>query len=246
MRIALLTDIHANREALEATLAHVARQQVGRIAVLGDIVGYGADPVACTEIVMDLAVSGALVLQGNHDEAVARDDVDMNADALAAMVWTRGVLGEAHRRFLAGLPLTAREGDLLFVHAGARNPGHWPYVMTPRDAELSFGATDARLILCGHTHVPALFSLQPNRTCVGFTPVAGTPVPLAAHRRWHAVIGSVGQPRDGIAAAAYAVLDLGQGVLEPHRVPYDHPAAAAKIRAAGLPDRLASRLAHGR
>ncbi|MGQ3354638.1 MAG: metallophosphoesterase family protein [Phreatobacter sp.] len=246
MRIALLTDIHANREALEATLAHVARQQVGRIAVLGDIVGYGADPVACTEIVMDLAASGALVLQGNHDEAVARDDVDMNADALAAMVWTRGVLGEAHRRFLAGLPLTAREGDLLFVHAGARNPGQWPYVMTPRDAELSFGASDARLILCGHTHVPALFSLQPNRTCVGFTPVAGTPVPLAAHRRWHAVIGSVGQPRDGIAAAAYAVLDLGQGVLEPHRVPYDHPAAAAKIRAAGLPDRLASRLAHGR
>lgn len=246
MRIALLTDIHANREALEATLAHVARQQVGRVAVLGDIVGYGADPVACTEIVMDLAASGALVLQGNHDEAVARDDADMNADALAAMAWTRGVLGEAHRRFLAGLPLTAREGDLLLVHAGARNPGQWPYVMTPRDAELSFGATDARLIVCGHTHVPALFSLQPNRTCVAFTPVAGSPVPLAAHRRWHVVVGSVGQPRDGIAAAAYAVLDLGQGVLEPHRVPYDHPAAAAKIRAAGLPDRLASRLAHGR
>lgn len=246
MRIALLSDIHANREALEATLAHVARQQVGRIAVLGDIVGYGADPAACTEIVMDLAASGALVLKGNHDEAVARDDADMNADALAAMVWTRGVLGDAHRRFLAGLPLAAREGDLLLVHAGARNPGQWPYVMTPRDAELSFGATDARLIVCGHTHVPALFSLQPNRTCVGFTPVAGSPVPLAAHRRWHVVVGSVGQPRDGVAAAAYAVLDLGQGMLEPHRVPYDHPAAAAKIRAAGLPDRLASRLALGR
>ncbi|MDP2802006.1 MAG: metallophosphoesterase family protein [Phreatobacter sp.] len=246
MRIALIADIHANREALEATLAHVARQQVGRIAVLGDVVGYGADPVACTEIVMDLAASGALVLQGNHDEAVARDDADMNADALAAMVWTRGVLGEAHRRFLAGLPLSTREGDLLLVHAGARHPGQWPYVMTPRDAELSFGATDARLIVCGHTHVPALFSLQPNRTCIAFTPVAGSPVPLAAHRRWHVVVGSVGQPRDGIAAAAYAVLDLGQGVLEPHRVPYDHPAAAAKIRAAGLPDRLASRLALGR
>ncbi len=94
--------------------------------------------------------------------------------------------------------------------------------------------------------MPALFSLQPNRTCVAFTPVAGSPVPLAAHRRWQIVVGAVGQPRDGSPLSAYAVLDLAQGVLEPHRVPYDHQAAAAKIRAAGLPDRLASRLALGR
>jgi len=246
MRIALLSDIHGNLEALEAVLAHVARQSVDRIAVLGDIVGYGADPRACTETVMTLAGDGALVLKGNHDEAIDRADPDMNADALAAIVWTRGVLAGDHRSFLAGLPLTARIDDLLLVHASARHPGQWPYVMTPRDAELSLGATDARLVASGHTHVPALFSLQPNRTCVAFAPVAGVAVPLAAHRRWQIVVGAVGQPRDGSAAAGYSVLDLAQGAVERHRVPYDHQAAAAKIRAAGLPDRLASRLAHGR
>ncbi|MCZ8313863.1 metallophosphoesterase [Phreatobacter sp.] len=246
MRIALISDIHGNLEALQAVIAHVARQRVDLVAVLGDIVGYGADPVACTETVMTLAGQGAIVFKGNHDEAVERADPDMNAAALAAIVWTRGVLDGAHRAFLTALPLTARIDELLLVHASARHPGQWPYVMTPRDAELSLGATDARLVACGHTHVPALFSLQPNRTCVAFTPVAGTAVPLAAHRRWQIVVGAVGQPRDGSAAAAYAVLDLGQGALEPHRVPYDHQAAAAKIRAAGLPDRLASRLALGR
>jgi diadenosine tetraphosphatase ApaH/serine/threonine PP2A family protein phosphatase len=246
MRIALISDIHGNLEALAAVLTHAMRQRVDRIAVLGDIVGYGADPRACTEAVMRLAEEGAIVLKGNHDEAVERADPDMNADALAAITWTRGVLDEQHRVFLAGLPLTARLDDLLLVHASARHPGQWPYVMTPRDAELSLSATDARLVASGHTHVPALFSLQPNRTCVAFTPVAGSPVPLAAHRRWQIVVGAVGQPRDGSPLSAYAVLDLAQGVLEPHRVPYDHQAAAAKIRAAGLPDRLASRLALGR
>lgn len=246
MRIALLSDIHGNLEALAAVLTHAARQRVDCIAVLGDIVGYGADPRACTEAVMTLHGEGAIVLKGNHDEAVERADPDMNADALAAITWTRGVLLDDHRAFLAGLPLTARLDDLLLVHASARHPGQWPYVMTQRDAELSLGATDARIVASGHTHVPALFSLQPNLTCIAFTPVAGTPVPLAAHRRWQIVVGAVGQPRDGSALAAYAVVDLGQGALEPHRVPYDHRAAAAKIRAAGLPDRLASRLALGR
>jgi diadenosine tetraphosphatase ApaH/serine/threonine PP2A family protein phosphatase len=246
VRIALLSDIHANRQALEACLAHVDRQGADRIAVLGDIVGYGADPVACTERVAGLAERGAVVILGNHDEAVERADPDMNADALAAIRWTRGVLGDDHRRFLAGLPLTHREGDLLLVHAGARHPGQWPYITAPREAERSLAATDARLVVSGHTHVPILFSLQPNGTCLPFVPVANEPVPLLRHRRWQVVVGSVGQPRDGSAAAAYAILDLGQGALTQHRVVYDHQAAAARIRVAGLPERLASRLALGR
>ncbi len=246
MRIALLSDIHANREALDACLAHVNRQGADRIAILGDIVGYGGDPVACAEIVAGLADEGAIVILGNHDEAVLRDEPDMNADALAAIRWTRGVLGQDHKSYLAGLPLTHRDGEMLLVHAGARHPGQWPYVNSPREAELSLSATDARLVFCGHTHMPVVFSLQPNGTCLPFVPVANQPVPLLRHRRWQAVIGSVGQPRDGSPAAAYAILDLGQGTLTQHRVPYDHQAAAARIRAAGLPERLASRLALGR
>lgn len=246
MRIALLSDIHANRQALEACLAHVGRQGADRIAVLGDIVGYGADPAACTEIVAGLVEAGAVAILGNHDEAIERGDPDMNAEALAAIRWTRGVLGADHRRFLAALPLAHREDDLLLVHAGARHPGQWPYITSPREAELSLAATDARLVASGHTHMPVLFSLQPNGTCLPFVPVANEAVPLLPHRRWQVVVGSVGQPRDGSAAAAYSILDLGQGTLTQHRVSYDHEAAAAAIRAAGLPERLASRLAQGR
>jgi predicted phosphodiesterase len=246
VRIAILSDIHGNREALEATLAHVSRQGADRVVVLGDIVGYGADPVFCVETVADLAGAGAVVVKGNHDEAVDLADPDMNREALAAIRWTHDQLAETHRSFLRGLQLVHRDGDALYAHAGARHPGHWPYILAPRDAELSLAATTARLVFSGHTHLPVLFVLQPNGICAPFIPATNEPVPLLAQRRWQVIVGSVGQPRDGSAASAYSLLDLGQGTLTQHRVAYDHQAAAAKILAAGLPHRLASRLAWGR
>ncbi|QCI66086.1 metallophosphoesterase family protein [Phreatobacter stygius] len=245
MRIAFLSDIHGNREALETCLAHARSQAPDRFVVLGDIVGYGADPAFCTETVAALAARGAVVVKGNHDQAIERLAPTMNHDAMAAVVWTCGQLSDAHRSFLAGLPLTHRDGERLYVHAGADEPGDWPYITSDRGAELSLAATDAAQVFSGHTHMPVVFRLEADGRCQGLVPAAGTPIRLDPGPRYQVVIGSVGQPRDGNPAAAYSILDLGEHSLTQHRLAYDHAAAAAKIMAAGLPPRLALRLALG-
>ena len=246
MRIALLGDIHGNLEAFEAVLTHAARLVPDRMALLGDLVGYGADPVAVVSIAEALAEAGAIVLKGNHDAAVEEQAPDMNQQALEAIRWTRDRLGPAQRAFLAGLPLTATIDDMLLVHAAANQPATWPYVTSARAAERSLGATTARVVGAGHTPGPALHARQPNGVAVTHTPVTGTTIPLARHRRWHAILGAVGQPRDGDPAAAYALFDTGQGTITFHRVGYDTARAAAKILAAGLPHALAHRLGQGR
>lgn len=245
VRIAFLSDIHGNREALETCLAHARDQAPDRFVVLGDIVGYGADPVFCTETVAALAAQGAVVVKGNHDEAVGPGVPSMTRDALAAAVWTRTQLGADHLAFLAGLLLTARDGERLYVHASADRPAHWPYIMTGQDAELSLAATDAVKVFSGHTHVPRVFPLDAAGVCSTIVPVAGAPVRLDPRRRCQVVIGSVGQPRDGNPAAAYSLLDLGRETLTQYRLAYDHHCAAGKILAAGLPPRLALRLSQG-
>lgn len=244
MRIAFLSDIHGNREALETCLAHARGEAPDRFVVLGDIVGYGADPVFCTETVAGLAARGGVVIKGNHDEAVGPGVPSMTRDALAAVIWTRTQLGAEHLGFLAGLPLSARDGERLYVHASADRPGHWPYIMSDREAELSLAATDAVRVFSGHTHVPRVFPLGADERCDVIVPVAGVPMRLGP-QRCQVVIGSVGQPRDGNPAAAYSILDLGQQTLTQYRLSYDHARAAGKVLAAGLPPRLALRLALG-
>ncbi len=246
MRIALMSDMHGNREAFEACLAHARRSAVDRMIFLGDYVGYGADPGWIVDTVRTEVARGAVALLGNHDAAALGDDDRMNADAQAAIRWTRGRLDADARAFLAGLPLGAREGDILYVHANAWAPGSWDYILDRFDAERSLERTDARVTLCGHVHVPALYAMAPGRPAQGHTPVPGVAVPLLPTRRWLAVIGAVGQPRDGNPAAAYALLDDARHALTTVRVPYDVEAAARKIADAGLPPRLAARLSLGR
>lgn len=244
-RYALLTDIHANREALEAVLRDLAGRRADRIVVLGDIVGYGADPAWCADRVADLAAKGAIVLQGNHDAAVDRPDGAMNAIARAAIDWTRPRLSAAQKAFLAALPLTACEADIQFVHASADHPQDWIYITGERSAWPSFAASKARVILCGHVHVPAIYSCDMTNRVQSQRITTARPVPLIRSRRWLAVIGAVGQPRDGVPEAAYAILDTAANDLTFHRVAYDRAAAAAKLRAAGLPEPLALRLLNG-
>ena len=246
MLIALMTDIHGNREAFEACLAHARRSRAERYVFLGDYVGYGADPSWAVETVRAHAEAGAVALLGNHDAALLDSDEDMNADARAAVRWTRGQLDAAARAFLAGLPLTHREGDRLYVHANAWAPGEWGYILGPVEAERSLRRTDARVTVCGHVHAPALYAMAPAKPACGYTPVPGVGVPLLSTRRWLAVIGAAGQPRDGNPAACYALLDDTRQTLTTVRVPYDVEAAAQKIVAAGLPPRLATRLRLGR
>jgi diadenosine tetraphosphatase ApaH/serine/threonine PP2A family protein phosphatase len=245
MRVAVLSDIHANREALEACLDDAARRGAQRLVLLGDIVGYGAEPGWAVRRAMELAEAGALVVKGNHDEAAVRDRGGMTQDAAAAAAWTRSVLDAEAKAWLDALPLEIEEEDRLYVHADAQDPARWRYVRDAEDARRGLDAVAARIVLCGHTHVPALFGLTAAAKLVSFRPVAGVAVPLMRPRRWLAVLGAVGQPRDGDPAAAYALLDTVTSELTTIRVPYDAVAAGGKIRAAGLPERLAARLLTG-
>jgi len=246
MRIALLSDIHANREAFEACLEDAARKGAARFVLLGDIVGYGADPVWVVARTRDLLSHGAIVVRGNHDEACAVPRSSMTADAATAIAWTRSVLSPEDAAFLGALPLEVEEEDRLYVHAEASAPARWIYLRDATDARTSLDAVAARLVFCGHVHVPALYGLTATAKLVSFTPVAGVAVPLARPRRWHAVLAAVGQPRDGEPAAAWSLLDTTTSEITLHRVPYDVATAAGKIRDAGLPEALASRLSRGR
>ena len=246
MRYAILTDIHANREALEAVLADMAGRSLDAIAVLGDIVGYGADPEWCCETLIPLVADGAICVRGNHDTAATSAFDGMTTNAKRAIDWTRTRLSPAHAAFLAALPLTARRGEVAFVHASMNAPDAWSYITSDTRALPSFRSTDARLIFCGHVHIPLLASSDPGGTVreIGFR--IGSPIPLLSSRRWLAVVGSVGQPRDGSPQAAWAILDTEANELSFRRTPYDTAGAAQKIRAAGLPEALATRILTGR
>lgn len=247
MKTAILSDIHANREALAACLRDAMQRGAERLVFLGDIVGYGADPGWCVDTVAAKVSQGAVCVRGNHDEAVANPDTGMNADALRAIDWTRTQLDEAQKRFLAGLPYRGDAlPDVLFVHANGWAPEDWGYVLTEVDAERSLRATSQRLTFCGHTHVPALYAMAPQKPPMAFEPQAGKSVPLVASRRWLAVVGSVGQPRDGHPAASYGWFEPSSATFTLLRVPYDVETAARKVREAGLPESLSARLLRGR
>jgi diadenosine tetraphosphatase ApaH/serine/threonine PP2A family protein phosphatase len=246
MKLALLADLHANLEGLLACLEHAREQGAEQHAFIGDLVGYGGDPGPVVEVVQAHAARGAVVVRGNHDAAVAEEGADtMNKAAEAAVEWTRGQLGPGHRAFLAGLPLTARLDDLFFVHASADRPADWTYVSDPLRAEESLRAAGAPYVFSGHIHEQALYYLGTGSHPLHFKPVPGVAIPVPPHRQWLAVVGSAGQPRDGNTAAAYALLDTRRRTLTFHRVPYEWSRAAARIRAAGLPEPLARRLERG-
>lgn len=246
MRIGVLTDIHANREAMEAVLPALHDLAPDRIVLLGDVVGYGPDPEWASETVARLVADGAIALKGNHDEAAVTGSGAMSAHAAAAIRWTHARLGADHRAFLDQLPMTAEIEGALLVHASADRPAQWHYVIDANDAAACLTASAHELILCGHTHVPALFYALPGRRPVAFRPIDNTPAPLSAFRRHVAVIGAVGQPRDGNPCACFALLDMHARALTMHRVPYDAETTRRKIIDAGLPRELGDRLLIGR
>ncbi len=247
VRIALLTDIHANREAFAACLAHAERAQPERYAFLGDLIGYGADPGWVIDTVMSYAQRGAICVLGNHDEAVFKPPrASMQPDARRVVEWTRAQLNPRQIGFLATLPLQVEDGECLYVHANAWAPGQWEYITGAFDARSSMAATRARFTFCGHVHEPALYNMGGDWRAAAFKPIAGTAIPLGTQRRWLAIPGAVGQPRDGVLAACYAMFDADRGNLTFFRVPYDVDTAAAKVRAAGLPEELAARLEQAR
>lgn len=247
MKLALLTDLHANREAFEACMDDALRCGATHFAVLGDLVGYGADPAWVVDTVRGLARDGAIVLKGNHDEsAVQGPRPSMVDDARQVIAWTRAQLDASQLAFLDALPLTAEHEDCLFAHANTWAPAGWEYVTGRHDAVRCLQAAGTRRVFIGHVHEPQLYYLAGTGKTGEFTPVPDVPIPVPAHRQWLALPGSVGQPRDGNPAACWALYDDDALALCFHRVPYDHETAAAKVREAGLPARLAQRLIDGR
>lgn len=246
MLIALFTDIHGNREAFEACLAHAARHKIDRFIFLGDYVGYGADPGFAVDTVRDFVARGAIALRGNHDSAASGTPERMNDHGARAIEWTRKQLTGEQQEFLANLPYRHEESGCFYVHASAADPWLWDYVMDDRAAARSLAATDASLTFCGHVHVPALFHVTTTGKIAGFDPDSDVAIPLSRQRRWIAVIGAVGQPRDRNPAACYALYDDTAQTLTYVRAPYDIERTAQKIRDAGLPPFLADRLAWGR
>ena len=246
MKLALITDIHANREALEAVLDHAQAQGASQQAFLGDFVGYGADPGWVVDTLREHMARGAWAVGGNHDEAVVRGpSPQMHAEARHIIGWTREQLDPAQRDFLAGLPMSRSVEQMLFVHANAHAPAEWGYIDSRGEAMRSLMATRARLVFCGHVHEPRLYYLSTVGKSGDFHPTPGMPIPLLPLRQWLVLPGSTGQPRDGNPAASYAIYDTEAEMLTFHRVPYDHELAADKIRRAGLPLRQADRLLHG-
>jgi diadenosine tetraphosphatase ApaH/serine/threonine PP2A family protein phosphatase len=244
--LALFADIHANQQAFDACLEAARARGAERMVCLGDYVGYGADPEWTVETVMGLVDRGAIAVRGNHDNAIGIPSETMNAAAQAAIEWTRGRLSANQRRFLTELPLTRQDDDRLYVHSEASHPARWRYVQGTPEAARSLEATEAHITFCGHIHQPALYSMSSAAKMTSFVPASGVPVQLLGGRRWLAVMGSVGQPRDGNPAAAFAMLDTTSREITYCRVPYDVEAAANRIRANGLPHWLADRLLVGK
>ncbi len=249
MKLALLSDIHANIQALEACLAHAEDKGAQRYAILGDLVGYGADPVAVIERVQALQAQGALVLKGNHDATAVHPPTVARTVGESTALWTHAQLSPAQRQFLDQLPLTIEQQGLFLVHASADSPQLWRYVYDARAAraclEAAGEAPQVSYVFCGHVHQQALYYGEAGSALMKFLPSAGLSIAVGGPQRWLATIGSVGQPRDFNPQAMYALFDPELLQLSFQRVSYDHLAAANAIRRAGLPTLFAERLLLG-
>jgi predicted phosphodiesterase len=245
MRLALLSDIHSNLAALDAVRDDLP--EVDQVWVLGDIVGYGPQP---NEVIATLQEMGARSVMGNHDgAAIGTVDVGwFNPDAAAAIRWTAGTIGDNARAYLATLPEVRRDEELTAVHGSPRDPT-WEYITGPGVASQNLAAFETRLCLFGHTHIPIVFRAEEGddgpAADVGVVPSAPD-APITITGRALLNPGSVGQPRDGNPAASYAVLDTEASTCQFRRVRYDIARTQRLMQDAGLPPRLAERLAYGR
>jgi len=242
MKVAVISDIHANRHAFQAVLEDVAASDAAELWCLGDLVGYGAEPDACVALA---AQHAAVCLAGNHDLAVAGEIAfeEFSRGAGLAVQWTQEVIAPEHRAFLAGLEPSGAEGSIGLYHASPRDPV-WEYVLSALLAELCLDIQPHRVCLIGHSHVALSFVRHEGEPASGEPCRAGTKLDISTGE-WLLNPGSVGQPRDGDPRASWLLLDLDGLTASFQRTDYDIAGAAAAIRAARLPDSLAERLEYG-
>lgn len=232
MKYAIIADIHANLQALQAVLQDMKAQGCTHAACLGDIVGYNANPKECLDIIRRMNIP---CVKGNHEEYCSTDEPldGFNPNAAEAVKWTREQLTEEDRQWLHTLPLVQEIAGFVIVHATLDAPKRWGYVFDKMAAAASFTYQQAAVCFFGHTHVPVAFvrdTVTRGGTYSKFTTESG--------KQYFVNPGAVGQPRDNNPKAAYATYDLDSQIIELHRVEYDIPGAQGAITASGLPKRL--------
>lgn len=240
MKYAIIADIHANLEALEVVLNDAKEQKCTHYCCLGDVVGYNANPKECLDIVRDM---GMPCVKGNHDEycSIESNLEGFNPHAAEAIQWTRNQLTEEDRDWLRNLKYVRLVASFSVVHSTLDGPQRWGYVFDRLAAAASFTYQNTSVCFFGHTHVPVAFirdSVVRGGTYSKFKIESG--------RKYFVNVGSVGQSRDGVPKATYVVYNMDDGTVELRRLDYDIAKTQSKIRAAGLPERLAERLAYGK
>ncbi len=240
MRYAILSDIHANYDALEAVLKELEKENIDEYVCVGDIVGYGAEPDRCVDKIKKLVVA---CVAGNHDFAtIEKTNIEFfNTYAKEATLWTRNKLSEEDKQYLKDLKLVEDVGDFTVVHGTLYAPALFDYIQTTFDAYLSLQVLKSNLCFVGHSHVPISFFLDDAVTYSVEPEIDLKPGVKAIIN-----VGSVGQPRDDNPKAAYAIYDTEQSKVWVRRAEYDIEAAAKKIMDAGLPEILGERLKYGR
>ena len=239
-RIAILGDIHSNLDALNVVLEDCRALGVTDFLCTGDVVGYNACPRECLDIVRDL---GCPVVVGNHDDYVSsdRDLADFNPNAATVIRWTRNQLTDGDLEWLRALPLSTVSSGITLVHSTMDNPRLFGYVFDHLQAEANFVYQKTPVCFHGHTHCPMIYERQMG----GVFRIDAQDMNLPIGRKYFINVGSVGQPRDGDSRASYAVYEPATRFIRFRRLEYDVAAAQARIRLAGLPERLAERLALG-
>jgi diadenosine tetraphosphatase ApaH/serine/threonine PP2A family protein phosphatase len=241
MKYIILSDIHSNLQALEAVVGSFPFNDGYRVISGGDVVGYGADPVKCVDMVLSLEAKNVM---GNHDAGVVgKTDISFfNSYASAAVYWTMEHIDSAVRRYLEDLPYVLEEESFVVAHGTLHEPEEFIYMMTGADAMHTFEVLKKRICFVGHSHVPGVFKLKEG----SISQVSGRKISLEEGAQYIVNAGSVGQPRDGDPRACYCIYDADKGYIEFRRVEYDIDAAAKSIIEAGLPGLLAERLFAGR
>ena len=241
MKVAVVSDIHANWHALDAVLADVEVQSPAEVWCLGDLVGYGPQPNRCTDAIRERA---QICLAGNHDLGVigSVDLADFSPDAATVARWTATTLEDGARGFLESLSPTGERNGAQMFHGSPKDPV-WEYVLSEGAARNALDMTTSELVLVGHSHIPIALRLA-DGTIAGGLARGGSEVDLS-QGRWLLNPGAVGQPRDGDPRAAYLLIDLEARRAHFRRVPYDVGATQAELREQGLPEALAERLETG-
>ena len=240
MRYGIISDIHANLEALEVAIDALSREKIDKYLCVGDIVGYGADP---TECIRKTRALDPVVVLGNHDAASCglRSTRDFNEPAKNAILWTQKNIETSDIDFLKSLEMVYKNRDLTLAHGTLQEPEEFHYMLHKNDADATFALMDTPVCFVGHSHSPGIFSGKQGKVDYFYK----EKVKISKSERMIVNTGSVGQPRDGDPRLCYSVYDSLAGTVELKRLPYDVPKAQKKILKAGLPPFLASRLGDG-